>query len=127
MFFARQKRDYVSLYGLVGLEMCISDRYIAFSMDISKELRRRRPDVDIDYLNGDASPMQLKEIGLSGPDYHHSKFTENTDLVNQAHQQGLIVNVWTVNDSALMKKLIGMGVDYITTDKPLVLRQLLER
>lgn len=99
--------------------------YIAFNMDICKELRRRRPDVDIAYLNGDASPSQLKELGLTGPDYHHSKFTDNPDLVNQAHQQGLIVNVWTVNDSALMKKLIGMGVDYITTDKPLLVKKII--
>ena len=35
------------------------------------------------------------------------------------------VNVWTVNKEEDMKPLIEAGVDQITTDKPLLLRELL--
>ena len=30
----------------------------------------------------------------------------------------MIVNVWTVNKEDMMKKMIDLNVDYITTDKP---------
>ena len=43
----------------------------------------------------------------------------------EAHQQGMKVNVWTVNKKTDMKKLIDMKVDYITTDQPLELKALL--
>jgi glycerophosphoryl diester phosphodiesterase len=38
------------------------------------------------------------------------------EIVNFAHINGLKVNVWTVNDSDIMKNLIQLGVDGIITD-----------
>ena len=38
------------------------------------------------------------------------------EIVEFAHSNGLKVNVWTVNDSNIMKNLIQMGVDGIITD-----------
>jgi len=37
-------------------------------------------------------------------------------FVDRCHANNASVNVWTVNDAALAKKLMDMGVDYITTD-----------
>ncbi|MDR2036887.1 MAG: DUF1080 domain-containing protein, partial [Bacteroidales bacterium] len=91
-----------------------------------KELVRRRPGVEVAYLNGDATPAQLKELGISGLDYHFNHFNKNLDLTNQAHQSGISVNVWTVNDPVMMKRVTGMGVDYITTDKPLLAQQMIK-
>ena len=34
------------------------------------------------------------------------------------------VNVWTVNKEDLMKRLIDMKVDYITTDHPLEAKEM---
>ena len=39
-------------------------------------------------------------------------------LVNEAHALGIVVIPWTVNDPAMMKKLIDMGVDGIISDRP---------
>ena len=36
------------------------------------------------------------------------------------------VNVWTVNKEEMMKKLIDMKVDYITTDQPLEAQKLVK-
>ncbi len=47
-----------------------------------------------------------------------------TDIVQEAQQAGLKVNVWTVNDPVKMKSLIEAGVDGIITDFPQVLRTL---
>lgn len=98
--------------------------YISFSLNVCKEIIRQNPKAEVAYLNGDLSPEQLKDLGFTGLDYYFSAFTNNLDLVNQAHRQGLMVNVWTVDDPVMMKRLVGMGVDYITTDKPLLLQQM---
>jgi len=37
-------------------------------------------------------------------------------LVDHAHEIGLHVHVWTINDAADMHKLIDLGVDGIMTD-----------
>jgi glycerophosphoryl diester phosphodiesterase len=48
-------------------------------------------------------------------------------LVEEAHQLGLQVLPWTVNDPALMERLLGWGVDGIITDHPERLRAVLQR
>lgn len=40
------------------------------------------------------------------------------ELVERAHDAGLKVNVWTVNSTAAMDKMIALGVDSIMTDFP---------
>jgi len=38
---------------------------------------------------------------------------------------GLKVNVWTVNKRKDIEKMIDLGVDYITTDEPLLVREII--
>lgn len=47
------------------------------------------------------------------------------DFVADAHANGLAVHVWTVNDPAVMRRLVAIGVDGIMTDRPTVLEQVL--
>lgn len=49
------------------------------------------------------------------------------DLVEEAHQAGLIVNVWTVNEEREWRALIEMGVDGLITDDPAGLTEYLDR
>ena len=53
-----------------------------------------------------------------GLDYHYSNFVQHPEWVKEAHDLGMIVNVWTVNKEEMMQQMIDLGVDYITTDKP---------
>ena len=46
-------------------------------------------------------------------------------LVQQAHQKGLAVATWTVNEIPEMKKMIGTGIDAIATNFPNLLNRLL--
>jgi len=42
----------------------------------------------------------------------------NMGIINQLHEQGKKVNVWTVDDNIHINRLINLGVDGIITDRP---------
>jgi glycerophosphoryl diester phosphodiesterase len=49
-------------------------------------------------------------------------------LVDRAHEAGLQIHVWTIDEPAEMNRLIDLGVDGLMTDEPAVLKAvLLER
>jgi len=47
-------------------------------------------------------------------------------LLDLAHREGVEVHVWTVDEAPDMVRLLDMGVDGILTDRPALLRQVLE-
>lgn len=98
--------------------------YIAFSHNICKRIVANYPEFQVQYLNGNLSPAQLKADGIHGLDYQASVLTNNPDWIKQAHDLGLSVNVWTVNTSAQMLQFMEAGVDMITTDDPVTLKEL---
>ena len=48
-------------------------------------------------------------------------------FVARAHRRGIEVHVWTINEAADMERLLDLGVDGIMTDRPAVLREVLDR
>lgn len=60
--------------------------------------------------------------GTWGPDYQDL----NEQRIAEAHALGLRVVPWTVNATADMERLLAFGIDGMTTDRPDVLRELLE-
>jgi len=46
-------------------------------------------------------------------------------LVTTAHQNGLDVHVWTIDDATEMNRLFDLGVDGVMTDRPTVLRAVM--
>lgn len=65
---------------------------------------------------------------LVRPDALHPEHTLVTPgYMRWAKAHGYRVNVWTVNDPDDMRRLAGLGVDAIITDRPDVLARVLER
>ena len=92
--------------------------YISFSKYICETLAQLTPESEIAYLKGDISPKELKEKGINGIDYHYKVFEKKPELVKEAHDLGMKVNVWTVNNTEDIKNMLKLNVDYITTDHP---------
>ena len=116
--------DIVKMVKKMGLEKQVE--YIAFSLNVCEQLAKLTPESEIAYLNGDVAPAELKKKGINGIDYHYNVIEKHPEWVKEAHDLGMKVNVWTVNNEDMMKKLIDRKVDYITTDQPLEAKKLLE-
>ena len=99
---------------------------IAFSINACLAFKKLMPDGRIFYLNGDLAPRSIKKLGLTGIDYSMTVLRNNPKWVEQAHKEGLEVNVWTVDTEEDMRYFIDLGVDYITTDYPERLQALLK-
>ena len=54
--------------------------------------------------------------GLGALNVHYKKLP--ADGIAAAHERGVAVNVWTVNDEATMRGLMAAGVDALITDDP---------
>ena len=114
----------VKMVKKMGLEKQVE--YISFSLNMCEQLAKLTPESEIAYLEGDIAPAELKKKGINGIDYHVNVIlNKHPEWVKEAHDLGMKVNVWTVNNESDMKKLIDMKVDYITTDQPLELQKLL--
>ncbi len=102
--------------------------YISFSRHAVEEFIRLAPQgTPVYYLEGDLSPKELKAMGCTGLDYHIDVFRRNPQWIGEARRLGLKVNVWTVNSLKDMGWCIAYGVDFITTDEPVMLQGLLEK
>ncbi|MDR1601482.1 MAG: glycerophosphodiester phosphodiesterase [Tannerella sp.] len=92
--------------------------FITFNIDAGKEFVRLAPEADVYYLSGDLPPDELKRLGFAGLDYHYDVMRKHPEWFGQAKALGLGINVWTVNDTTLMREMIDAGADFITTDIP---------
>ena len=100
------------------LKLAKRTEYISFNLDACKELIRQAPKADVYYLNGELSPKELTELGFAGLDYHHKVLRTHPEWVQQGKAMGLKSNVWTVDDTAVMREMRDMGVDFLTTNQP---------
>lgn len=92
--------------------------FISFSLNICQQIKKLEPAFKVQYLKGDLSPLEIKQKGLDGIDYHYSVFLKNPTWISEAKTLGLITNSWTVNDVEIFEKLKNQGINFITTNIP---------
>lgn len=100
--------------------------YISFDYDVCKEVMKRAPYAKVAYLKGEKSPTELAADHFYGLDYHFNVLQKNPGWIAEARSKNLTINVWTVNDKALMQELLEQGVDFITTNEPELLLTLIK-
>lgn len=99
--------------------------FISFSHYICLRIAELCPGFVNQYLEGDIAPAVLAKEGINGIDYKYSVLFEHPEWVKEAHDNGMSVNVWTVDRTKDIKAFIEMGVDVITTNEPLKARAIL--
>ena len=100
--------------------------YITFSKNAMLDFIAMAPEgTRVYYLTGDMNPKELKEAGAAGLDYSLGTMRAHPEWFDQAHELGLEVNVWTVNDAGDMQWCIDKGADLITTNEPELLHSLI--
>ena len=114
----------LKLFKKYGLEQRVT--YITFSYPGMRMLIAQAPKgTEVYYLNGELSPTDLKTLGSAGADYHYSIFMRHPEWIEQSKKLGLKTNAWTVNKVEDMRWCIDHGIDFITTNEPEQLQQLL--
>lgn len=94
-------------------------------------------DVDYDAVGGDIveagkqlgvqvlSPGHAVPYGSKPSDSDYNPVA-TPELISRAHEAGMVVVPWTVNDKETMREQIAAGVDGIITDYPTRLREVME-
>ncbi|MBP3424631.1 MAG: glycerophosphodiester phosphodiesterase [Alistipes sp.] len=114
--------EMVAKYGLNDMV-----EYIAFRPWVCFELKRIAPEgTPIAYLNGDYDATYVKGMGISGIDYKYDVLKKKPKWIKSCQKRGLTVNVWTVNDEDKLRWVIEQGVDFITTDDPVLATKLIK-
>ena len=96
-----------------------SNNVIVLSLDHAwlKDFIELAPDIPTGYLY--VGPVfKLKSAEAEVVSVHWLNVITDPTLVWRMHRQNKTVWVWTVNSPRLMRLLIGLGVDGITTDRP---------
>lgn len=94
------------------------DDTIDTSALISKGYMSRLTSKDVseivnDMLRLNVSSVGIKDVYLTAP------------LVEALHKENTLVSVWTVNTASKIKKSINLGVDFITSDNPVLVKEII--
>ena len=92
--------------------------YISFNLAILKKLLKIDNSAITHYLNGELSPYALKSLGIRGMDYNFSVYQKNPQWIMESKNAGVVLNVWTVNESAKLDWCLQQKFDFITTNEP---------
>lgn len=102
-----------------------------FNPLILERVRRLDPHLSLAFLYGArlseaerARRIQdLHPLAALHPEYH----LVDADHLAWAHAQGCSVNTWTVDNPAEMDRLLNLGIEGVITDRPDLLRAIMER
>lgn len=92
---------------------------ISFNYDRIKKVNELDGTIDTGLLYGGNKPDICEMASEAGIDYICPYWKNvSEEIIKKAHSCDLKVNIWTVNESPLIKKFTEMGVDGIITDRP---------
>jgi glycerophosphoryl diester phosphodiesterase len=112
---------------------------IAFDADVVAAVKRSRPDLRALWLADFEQDEETRRwtptvgdliatarrVGADGVDLQAELAVLDEAFVAAVREAGLELHVWTVNDPDVARRLVVLGVDSITTDRPAWLREQL--
>ncbi|MBB6269785.1 glycerophosphoryl diester phosphodiesterase [Pedobacter cryoconitis] len=102
--------------------------YISFSYEALLRVLANDPDAKTAFLAeiDDELPVEtLNRDHIQQADYDFNIYRTG-NWFNRAHQLGMTINAWTVNDKRDMLALLENNIDFITTNEPELLLELLK-
>ena len=96
----------------------------SFAHDYIREVRDKRPDIEINALIGFSSTGRQDWGNYEFSIYNADANYTNEEQIREAHKHGCQVNIYTVNRPAEMQRFIQAGVRGIFTDFPQILARL---
>jgi glycerophosphoryl diester phosphodiesterase len=113
----------LALIDRVGLPL---DRFLisSFNHVWLEEVKARRPALEIQALIGYHTDRPLDWGELTFATYNARSTLIQDEDIRQRKEQGLAINLFTVNEEADMRRYIALGVDGIITDFPQRLERL---
>lgn len=90
--------------------------FISFCAENLVTLRGLYKDASIQFLTGEATEENFEFMKRYRIDADLWEGCIDKEYIEKLHEAGLKVNCWTINESVRAAELIGMGVDFITTD-----------
>ncbi len=99
--------------------------YISFDYAALTRIIALDPTAKTAYLRGDVSAEKMKQDGLTGVDYNIAVYKKE-DWFIKTKELGLTLNAWTVNNTKDMDWLLDNKANYITTDEPEMLLDVLK-
>jgi glycerophosphoryl diester phosphodiesterase len=77
-------------------------------------------------MRGQEAVLRPSYDALQVPVGYRGRAVVTPRLLEAAHNRGVRVDVWTVDDPAEMRRLLDLGVDVVMTNRPEVLKEVLE-
>lgn len=100
----------------------------SFNVDSVCRIREIEPAIPVGMLvwgQSDPNSLIARAVGHRFDAINPHDVLVDATFVKRAHDAGLIVNVWTVDDPQRIRSLADMGVDAVITNRPDVARQAL--
>lgn len=116
IFYERLEEKVLALAEKMG----ISDRmiYSSFNHYSMRRIKELSPQARVAFLYTDGILDIWEYAGKYGAYavHPHMKNTEYPDMVRKCHREGILVNVWTVNEPEDIKRMKELGVDAVITN-----------
>lgn len=100
--------------------------YISFDYRGIKTVRAIDATAHTSLLSHSVELDLQKFDGMSGIDYNTSLYDKMEHLKARCDALGLTTNVWTVNSREQLERFVNLGVDFITTDEPEMLLEIIK-
>ncbi len=104
-----------------------TDAFSTFAPDIPTSAGTVAVAAFVQAVKAGETPPAMRHVALQVPARYGDITLVDQSFVDVAHEEGLAVHVWTIEEETEMEDLCRLGVDGIITDRPSALAKVLDR